>query len=57
MAHDLKERVERSGAIICPDCPDPGTCAAERECAGRAEASMTDAPGVPEWDDPEGALL
>jgi hypothetical protein len=31
---------ERAGmrldSVLCPECPDPGLCAAEGECIGRA---------------------
>jgi hypothetical protein len=47
-------RAEREGmrldSLLCPECPDPALCAAERECAGRAEAALTDGPTRPEWD-------
>lgn len=47
-------RAERAGmaldSALCADCPDPGLCAAEAECAYRAEAALTDAPTHAEWD-------
>lgn len=34
----LYEHAEREGKrlndLLCPECPDPGLCAAERECIG-----------------------
>lgn len=49
-------RAERAGmildSILCADCPDPGLCAAQAECDGRAEAALTDGPTLPEWDAP-----
>ena len=48
-------RAERVGmvldSILCPECPDPGMCGAERECA---QADRID-PGL--WLDPDAVEL
>lgn len=50
MTEDDYARIEREGirldSFLCPECPDPGLCAAERACTAGGD------PADARWDEP-----